>query len=216
MIFTLIAILFLAYLLGSVPFGYLAGVFLRGVDIRKSGSGNIGATNAARVLGWRFFPAVFMLDLLKGLLPVLVMQSIIVKHGLNTDWSPSPWIVAAGLCAILGHVFPLFLDFKGGKAVATSSGVFLMLTPGATFIAAAVWGVVFLGCRYVSLASVSAAVALPAIVILWSLPDPFNQGIFLTMFCLLGAALVIVLHRSNIRRLLSGTENRVGRQAEKP
>jgi glycerol-3-phosphate acyltransferase PlsY len=200
-----------AYLLGSVPFGFLAARIFRGVDIRQTGSGNIGATNAARVLGWRYFPAIFVLDLLKGAVPVLVMTRITGA----AEYSPCPWVIAAGLAAILGHVFPVWLRFKGGKAVATSTGVFLVLAPWATLAAFAVWAALFAGFRYVSLASIFAALTLPAAVSLGLAPDPLGRGLFLTVFCWLGALFVIILHRANIRRLLAGTEHRIGRPSRK-
>ncbi len=194
-----------AYLYGSVPFGYLAAKLIKGVDIRTTGSGNIGATNAARVLGFRFFPLIFLLDVSKGLLPVLAARAL-VPAGAH---SPPPLVVGTGLAAIVGHVFPLYLGFKGGKAVATSTGVFLVLSTWALLIAAGIWAIVFGLFRYVSLASVCAAAALPAAV--WTLhPDPLGEGIFVTLFALAGGLLVIWLHRANIRRLLAGTEHRIG------
>ncbi len=123
---------------------------------------------------------------------------------------PHPLVVATGVAAILGHVFPVYLGFKGGKAVATSAGFFLAVAPWAVAVAAALWGIVFALWRYVSLASLAAAVALPAAVCLTH-PDPFGSGVYLTAMSILGAVLVIYLHRTNIRRLLAGKENRVGR-----
>ncbi|MFO8008622.1 MAG: glycerol-3-phosphate 1-O-acyltransferase PlsY [Candidatus Brocadiia bacterium] len=195
-----------AYLYGAVPFGFLAARWLRGVDIRETGSGNIGATNAARVLGFRFFPLIFLLDLSKGLVPTLAAMLLAPQAG----YDPHPLAVGTGLAAILGHVFPVYLGFKGGKAVAASTGVFAVLAPWQVLIAAGVWGAVFGAFRYVSLASVSAAAALPLAV--WLLePDPLGKGVFLTAMATLGGAFVIYLHRTNIRRLLAGTEHRIGR-----
>jgi acyl phosphate:glycerol-3-phosphate acyltransferase len=196
-----------AYLYGSVPFGFLAARWLRGVDIRKTGSGNIGATNAARALGFRFFPILFLLDASKGLLPTLTALDLVGPGG---AYVPPPLVVFAGLAAILGHVFPLYLGFKGGKAVATSAGSFVVVAPYAVAAAAAVWGIVFALWRYVSLASMAAAVALPVAICL-TCPDPFGRGIFLTATAIAGGLFVIYLHRANIRRLLSGAENKVGR-----
>ncbi|MHC5034278.1 MAG: glycerol-3-phosphate 1-O-acyltransferase PlsY, partial [Planctomycetota bacterium] len=168
--------------------------------------GNIGATNAARVLGFRFFPLIFLLDVSKGLLPTLAALRLVPEGAYN----PHPLVVGTGLAAILGHVFPLYLGFKGGKAVATSTGVFLVLAPWAVLIGAAVWGVVFGLWRYVSLASSCAAVALPASV--WLVhPDPLGSGRFLVAFATLGGLLVVLLHHANIRRLLAGTEHKIGR-----
>ncbi len=201
----LCALPLLAYLYGSVPFGFLAAKLLRGVDIRTTGSGNIGATNAARVLGFKFFPPIFLLDVSKGLLPTLAAR-LLASGG---AFVPHPLAVGAGLAAILGHVFPVWLGFKGGKAVATSTGVFLVLAPWSVLVAAGAWALVFALWRYVSLASMTAAVALPVSV--WFIhPDPLGTGRYLTAFAALGGALVIYLHRANIRRLLAGTEHKIG------
>jgi glycerol-3-phosphate acyltransferase PlsY len=194
-----------AYLYGSVPFGFLAARLIKGVDIRTTGSGNIGATNAARVLGFKFFPFIFLLDMSKGFLPVLA-GLLLSSQG---DFSPPPLAVGAGFGAILGHVFPAYLGFKGGKAVATGTGVFLALAPWAVLIAAGLWGLVFAAWRYVSLASILAAAALP--VSLWfTHGEPLGQGCYLTGFAVAAALLVIWRHRGNIGRLLAGTEHRIG------
>jgi len=195
-----------AYLYGSVPFGFLAAKLIKGVDIRTTGSGNIGATNAARVLGLKFFPVIFLLDVSKGFLPVLAAVLLASKG----RFDPPPLAVGTGLGAILGHVFPLYLGFKGGKAVATSTGVFLALAPWAVLVAAAVWGLVFAVWRYVSLASMSAAVALAAS--LWFVQaEPLGAGLYVTVFAALGGLFVVYLHRANVGRLLKGTEHRIGR-----
>ncbi len=195
-----------AYLYGSVPFGFLAARLIKGVDIRRTGSGNIGATNAARVLGLRFFPLIFLLDLSKGFLPTLAAGRLAASG----PHDPSPLVIVTAVAAILGHVFPVYLGFKGGKAVATSTGVFLVLAPWALLIAAGVWAVMFAVWRYVSLASVSAALAMPVAV--WLLQrEPLGSGVYLTVLTALGCVFVIWLHRSNIRRLTVGTERKVGR-----
>ena len=124
-------------------------------------------------------------------------------------YAPHPLVVATGLAAILGHVFPVYLRFKGGKAVATSAGFFLAVAPLAVGVAAVLWGIVFALRRYVSLASITAAVALPVAVCL-TRPAPFAAGIYLTAMSIVGALLVIYLHRANIRRLLAGKELRIG------
>jgi glycerol-3-phosphate acyltransferase PlsY len=200
-----------AYLYGSVPFGFLAAKCLRGVDIRKMGSGNIGATNAARALGFRFFPVIFLLDVSKGLLPTLAAVRLVAGQG---PYAPHPLAVTTGVAAILGHVFPLYLGFRGGKAVATSAGFFLAVAPLAAGVAAAVWGLVFALGRYVSLASIAAALALP-VCVYFTHPDPLGSGRFLTGMSVLGCAFVIYLHRANIGRLLAGKENRIGRPKPK-
>jgi acyl-phosphate glycerol 3-phosphate acyltransferase len=196
---TLLAIL-LSYLLGAVPFGYIVARF-RGVDIFRAGSGNIGATNVGRVLGRKFGLLVFVLDFLKGAVPVLL-----VRHYL----ADVPWAaVAAGLAAFVGHMFPVYLRFRGGKGVATGTGVVAVLLPGPTGSAALVWVAVLTATRYVSMASVVAAMTLPAIRLL-TVAEPFAEGErMLTGFSLLTAALVAVRHRANIARLFRGQENRV-------
>jgi glycerol-3-phosphate acyltransferase PlsY len=196
---TLLAIL-LSYLLGAVPFGYIVAR-LRGVDIFHAGSGNIGATNVGRVLGRKFGLLVFVLDFLKGAVPVLL-----VRHYL----ADVPWAaVAAGLAAFVGHMFPVYLRFRGGKGVATGTGVVAVLLPGPTGVAGLVWVALLAAIRYVSLASVLAALTLP-IVRLLSTPEPFaDTESTLTAFSLLAAALVTLRHRSNLARLFRGNENRV-------
>ena len=195
-----------AYFYGSIPFGFLMAKRLRGVDIRETGSGSIGATNAARALGFRWFPVVFLLDLSKGLAPALVAALLAAGRG---EFRPHPLVVAAPVAAILGHVFPIFLRFKGGKAVAAGAGACAIIAPWALLAAAAVWGIVFAVWRYVSLASICAAASLGTAV--WVVYcEPLDAGLFRTGFCTLAALFVIALHRANIRRLLSGTEHRIG------
>ncbi len=194
-----------AYLYGSVPFGFLAAKMFRGVDIRRSGSGNIGATNAARVLGFKFFPLIFLLDVSKGLLPVWAAARLVPPAAFD----PAPLVIVTGVVAILGHVFPVYLGFKGGKAVATSTGVFLGLAPLAVLLAAALWAVVFALWRYVSLASICAALAL-APAIMATHPDAFGAGLPLTGVAAAGGVFVVSLHRTNIRRLLRGEEHKIG------
>lgn len=199
-----------AYLYGSVPFGFLAALWLRGVDIRETGSGNIGATNAARVLGFRYFPLIFLLDFSKGFLWTLAAGALAASAGGAAAHDPPLFVVLTGLAAILGHVFPVYLGFKGGKAVAASAGFFVVLAPWAVLAAAAVWAVVFAAFRYVSLASISAAVALPAAVLVLR-EDRLGEAIYLTAVAVAGGLFVVWLHRGNVRRLLAGTEQRVGR-----
>lgn len=183
-----------AYLLGSVPSGYVLGK-LAGVDVRNTGSGNVGATNVARVVGKRQGILTLLCDLAKGLLPVILAQ----RFGFATTA-----IAATGIAAFLGHLYPLYLKFKGGKGVATALGVLLALAPLATGVALLVFAVVVGGSRIVSLGSIAAAAAAP--VALWSLsyaPALVGLGVFL-------AVMIIWRHRTNIQRLLAGTEPRFG------
>ena len=189
-----------AFFLGAIPFGLVAGK-LRGVDLRKEGSGNIGATNALRLLGIPMGIAVLILDTLKGLLPVLAARWFGLSSG---------WVVAAGLCAALGHIFSPFIGFKGGKGVATSLGVLLGLSPLVAGIAAAAFFVTVFLTRYVSLGSIIGAATQAGLFLF--LPAAQLQGDPLPyrLFGVIVGILVIVRHQANIKRLLNGTENRFG------
>jgi acyl-phosphate glycerol 3-phosphate acyltransferase len=197
-----------AYLIGAIPFGYLVARW-RGVDIFKAGSGNIGATNIGRVLGRRFGILVFLLDFAKGALPVLTATALTQRLDLDMPADALP--VAAGLAAFLGHLFPVYIRFHGGKGVATGAGVVAMLLPVPTLGAILVWVAVLCATRTVSLASLSAAAALCALRF-WLTADagPFAapQRI-LALFCLLAVGLVFLRHHANIARLLHGNENRL-------
>ncbi|MEO6787512.1 MAG: glycerol-3-phosphate 1-O-acyltransferase PlsY [Chthoniobacteraceae bacterium] len=195
-----------SYFLGSIPFGLLASK-CKGVDIRKHGSGNIGATNVWRVCGWRYGLPVFVLDVLKGVAAVWLSRWLAVHFAGDPAWAG---IVAAMSC-IIGHSFSVWLGFKGGKGVATSLGVFLALMPLPSLIALLLWGIVFKISGYVSLASIVAAFALPAAAIALQFTD-WRYGWPVSGFASLVGLLVIVRHGSNIARLRAGTENRFGRK----
>ncbi len=191
-----------AFLLGSVPTGYLVAR-AKGVDIRKHGSGNIGATNVFRTLGKPLGIFVFAIDALKGFAAVWLS----VRYGGGSDWAG----IIAAVAAIAGHNYTPWLGFKGGKGIATSAGVLLALMPWAVLAIAIVWGVVFRVSRYVSLASICAAAALPAAVgALWS-AGCGGSGPLLG-FSLVISALAIWRHRTNIGRLREGTEPRFERK----
>lgn len=209
-----------AYLAGSIPFGLLVGLS-KGVDPRKAGSGNIGATNVGRLLGGKYFALVFTLDLLKGMVPMLAAGAIL--HGTRSNGDAAAitqrhflmWL-GVGLAAIVGHMFSVFLKFKGGKGVATSAGIALGLFPYFTYpglVALAVWIAVFQPSRYVSLASIAAAVAFPLAYVGIGLAmgwPVFGRQLPLLIFAALIAVMIVVRHRSNIARLRAGTENRFG------
>ena len=197
----LLIVLVLAYLVGSIPFGYLIGRAY-GKDIRKEGSGNIGATNVTRVVGPWQGRLCFLLDFLKGALPVLLVSRHYGFVGI-----PS---MLAGAAAVAGHMFPIYLGFKGGKGISTAGGVALALSPLSVLAAAAVWVAVFLLTRYVSVASIAASAALPltAAVLFFTGKGRMTLAV-LIFFCLLGA-LAIWKHRANIDRLRKGTELRFG------
>jgi glycerol-3-phosphate acyltransferase PlsY len=192
-----------AYLLGSIPFGFIAGL-IAGVDVREHGSGNIGATNTLRVLGKKYGYAVFVADVLKGFLAVRI--ALWVAH---FDPSTSYFIgILAAFFVVVGHSFPVWLQFRGGKGVAAAAGACLGLLPVATFIAVIVWIAIFFAFRFVSLASIVAAIALPISAwLLGNVADPVLLG-----FSGLIAALIIFRHRSNIVRLLEGSEPRFDRK----
>ena len=208
---TLAALLVSSYLLGSIPFGYLTGR-LGGIDIRQAGSGNVGATNVLRVLGKRYGYPVFALDVLKGFGAVKI--AMLMAPGQPPEWnSPEIFGILAAMSSVLGHLYPPWLKFKGGKGVATSAGALLALTPVATLIGLAIWIIVFWLTRYVSLASITAAVVLPIVILVFGSQDQ-NKGkpLFYASACV--AAVVIWRHRSNLSRLMRGTEPRFTRKRE--
>jgi glycerol-3-phosphate acyltransferase PlsY len=194
-----------AYLLGAIPFGYLVAR-ARGVDLLRQGSGNIGATNVGRLLGRKWGILVFLLDFAKGAVPVAVARFALPQP----DEVPANTLpVVTGIAAFLGHLFPVYLGFRGGKGVATGAGVVAVLVPLLTLAVFAAWAVVLLATRYMSLASLTAAVLL-IVLRLVVIPAPFSDlNWVITLFCIVGGVLVIVRHHGNIRRLLAGTENRL-------
>jgi acyl phosphate:glycerol-3-phosphate acyltransferase len=195
-----------AYLVGAIPFGYLIARS-RGVDLFAHGSGNIGATNVGRVLGRRFGILAFVLDFLKGALPTFA--ATLLDRTLRPNLPAGTLPVVAGLAAFLGHLFPVYLRFRGGKGVATGAGVVAVLVPLPTAGALLTWLLVVSSTRYVSLASLCAAAMLCALR-LGLTPEPLApEHRVLTLFCLWATALVFVRHGTNVRRLLAGTENRL-------
>ncbi len=201
-----------SYLIGAIPFGYLIAR-MKGVDLFKAGSGNIGATNVGRTLGRKYGLLVFTLDFLKGSGPVAAVVPLARSHGPDAETalgSPDALRVGAALLAFLGHLFPVYLGFRGGKGVATGAGAVFVLVPGPAVLAALGWVVTALATRFVSLSSI-VAVAVLVLARVAGTPDPFGPGHWVvTTFCVVGSALVVVKHRGNIRRLLAGTENRIG------
>lgn len=198
-----------SYLLGSIPSGYLAGR-IAGIDIRKCGSGNVGATNVIRTLGKGYGYPVFVADFLKGF--GAVKLSILITARLQLEWnSPEMFGILAAVSSVIGHSFPVWLHFKGGKGVATSAGALLGLAPVAALVGAAIWILTFWLTRYVSVASIAAAAALPLIILITTwLSQTGGKSLFYSSVCL--AAVVIWRHRSNLSRLLHGTEPRFTRK----
>jgi glycerol-3-phosphate acyltransferase PlsY len=224
----------LAYLLGSIPSAYLAGKWLRGLDIRQHGSGNVGATNVFRVLGRGPGVAVLAADIAKGWAAVYLLPRLGAEGAASAWFSTGPvqqawWPCLLGLAAVLGHSYTCFLGFKGGKGVATSAGVFLGLAPLATLGAVAVFIVLFAAGRMVSLGSLGAALALPLLVAafkewrpagvtptlsdqLRAASDPLQRPVLWLAVAL--GVVVWVRHIPNLKRIASGTENRFGKKKE--
>ncbi|OQA85330.1 MAG: Glycerol-3-phosphate acyltransferase [Lentisphaerae bacterium ADurb.Bin242] len=202
-----------SYLIGSIPFGYLIGKF-KGIDIRTQGSGNIGATNVTRVVGKNWGRLCFACDLLKGAIPVLIASCLLKQLPWGSHTTGGLLVVLTAFLVVIGHIYPVYLGFKGGKGVSTAAGAILALNPLAVVCAAAVWGIVFFASRYVSLASLCAAVALPASA--WALARFAHISVTRPEMILLlvFALLTIVRHISNIKRLLNGTESRFVKKPE--
>jgi glycerol-3-phosphate acyltransferase PlsY len=199
-----------AYLLGSVPFGFLVAK-AKGVDIRSVGSGNIGATNAMRVLGKPAGIFVLLMDVLKGFAACAWIPDFLLYHWpFKYEFSPEQILllhVIAGICAVLGHNYTCWLKFKGGKGIATTAGVYLALAPWAVLVALVVFILAVLVTKYVSAGSISAAIALPVTVWIMS-----PQNLFLGIVTTALGALAVYKHKSNIQRLMAGTENRLGKK----
>ncbi|GMU32517.1 MAG: glycerol-3-phosphate acyltransferase [Planctomycetia bacterium] len=213
----LVTLLVAAYLVGGIPFGLIIARH-RGVDLRKAGSGNVGATNVGRVLGKKWGVLVFILDLGKGALVSIVAAKMASSHSESETMRDWIWL-ACGASCIVGSVFPVYLRFQGGKGVAASLGVVLGIYPYLTLpglLALALWVIVVKVSGYVSLASLSAAVFLPLgyTVMAWFAPWPLSVHYPLLALQATLSVLVFIRHRENIRRLLAGTENRIGRTGD--
>jgi acyl phosphate:glycerol-3-phosphate acyltransferase len=189
-----------AYLLGAFPTSYVVARLVRGIDLRQHGSGNLGATNAFRVLGWKAATPIFIVDIAKGFVPAFWFPRI---DGRET----ALLALIYGAAAIIGHVFSVYVRFKGGKGVATGAGVFLALAPLAVLGGLFIWVGLLAATGYVSLASIAAAAALPVLVAI------LGGAREVLVLSLLLSAFVIYAHRANIRRLLNGEEHRFGRRA---
>jgi glycerol-3-phosphate acyltransferase PlsY len=197
----------ISYLIGSIPFGFIVAKMVKDIDIRQFGSGNPGATNIARVLGKPYGILVFTLDMLKGFLTVYLFDRWFSGYGHNLS------VILCGLGVICGHIFPVFLGFKGGKAAATGCGVFLWLAPLPLMISVAAWLLTISISRYISLGSMVSAVVMVICLITLG-KNPFGQGLYLTLLSVFIAILLIIRHKSNIKRILNGTENKIGNKAK--
>jgi len=211
---SLLLIVLISYFLGSIPGALWSSKALHGIDIRNYGSKNAGATNAFRVVGWQAGVLATIVDMGKGFLAAGIVASYVridPLPGLGLfGWEQEPVIgLVAGLVAILGHMFPIFAGFKGGKGVNTAAGILFALTPITMLFTIGVFVLVLFTSRYVSLASLSAAVAYPTIVAIRRYAFGADVDPSLLVFGLILAAAIIAAHQSNIRRLVRGTENRV-------
>jgi len=194
------ALLALAYLIGATPTSYIIGKAFHGIDLREHGSGNLGATNAFRILGAKSAVPVVIVDIAKGFVPTWLFAPL---AGVGFGWT-----LAFGASAIVGHMFSVWVGFKGGKGMATSAGVFLGLAPWAVLGSLILWAGLTFFTGYVSVGSIAAALAMPILVAL----TPHAGGGTLLWFSVGLAAVVVWAHRANIRRLARGEENRFGRR----
>lgn len=191
-----------AYIIGSIPTGYILVKLIKGIDIREQGSGSTGATNVKRVLGtWAFF-TVMTIDFLKGVLPIMVAKYLEVKFNMFSQYSILPVLVS--IAVIVGHSKSIFLDFKGGKSVASGVGTIFGLCPPVGLITAILWSIITYTTKIVSISSIIVMLLTPVWMVL------FKQPISYIVYCLAGSLYIsLFLHRDNIKRLLTGTENKV-------
>ena len=209
MLFAIGAFCMAAFLVGGIPFGYLVGSAILKDDIRKHGSGNTGATNVTRLLGWKWGSLVLFLDALKGLLPTLSARLMLQRHG--SDELVNLAVILTGICCIIGHIYPAWLKLKGGKGVATSLGVILVIAPLASGVALVTFLVVFALSRIVGLASIISVIAfaIAQLTLMGEKIMVFEQ-LPMTLFSTLIPALIVWKHRSNIVRILRGDERKLG------
>jgi glycerol-3-phosphate acyltransferase PlsY len=204
-----------SYILGSVPTGYWLVKMLKGIDLRKVGSGSTGATNVLRTAGARLAAVVFVIDILKGFLPVYITKSLVTGNAfpeLSAVTWLLPWLPPlAGIAAVIGHSKSIFLRFQGGKSAATGCGTLIGCHYLAGFSALAFWGVVLLATKIVSVASLAAAIACAVFMWIFAASTPMFHLSF-TIYAAVGGLYVIARHKANIQRLLTGTEPRIGQK----
>lgn len=201
------AIFIVSYFFGAIPWGFIIGK-AKGIDIREHGSKNIGSTNVTRTLGKQWGILCFLLDFLKGFLPSFTAIFILPKQLILSGNYVDLCIILAIVGSFIGHIFPIYLKFKGGKGVATGAGALLALTPLAVLIGLACWVLIFKTSRYVSVASISAAVIVTVLTTLLSITNVYPLSVTLQIFVAVISLIAIIKHKSNIIRLLNGTENR--------
>jgi glycerol-3-phosphate acyltransferase PlsY len=192
-----------SYLLGAIPTSYLAGKLGRGIDLREHGSRNLGATNVYRILGWKYAVPVGLIDIAKGAIPVLLLGPAVAEGEI--------FPLLCGIAAVVGHVFSVFVRFRGGKGVATSAGVVLGMAPLAVGVALVIWALLVWLTGYVSLGSIVAAAVFPVLVHVLYPARREHLWVYVAL-----AAVIIWMHRANLRRLLAGTENRFGTRRQSP
>ncbi|HYE83751.1 MAG TPA: glycerol-3-phosphate 1-O-acyltransferase PlsY [Clostridia bacterium] len=205
----LVAIIILSYLIGSIPTSIIVGKTVKGIDIRNYGSGNAGGTNSFRVMGWKAGVLVVAVDIFKGFAAAEWISGLSFTGASQETGMLVP--ILAGAAAVLGHCFTIFAKFKGGKGIATSAGVLLALFPVALLVTAAAFAVVLTTSGYVSLSSLTAAVTFPVTMITLYLLSVDNIGPIALVFSFIIAAFIFYTHRSNIKRLIAGKENRFER-----
>lgn len=199
----LLVSLILAYLIGSIPTSFIFGKLLRGVDVRQEGSGNVGATNVFRVVGKVPAIIVLLLDIFKGAMCVAFLPDIFFNNMIGITLGLEFYKILLGASAIAGHVFSVFLKLKGGKGVATTAGVLLVLAPKIFILSMSVWIIVFVIFRIVSVASIVSSMLLPVFAII------FHRSIYLVLFCILLCVMGTYKHKANIRRLIRGEEKKL-------
>ncbi len=199
------AIAIASYIFGSVPWAFIIGK-MNGMDIRQHGSGNVGATNVMRVLGRKWGYLCFLLDFLKGLLPLVVVKLLICHKAIAI--SPDVALITAAVAVVCGHVWTVFLKFKGGKGMATGGGVLVALAPYSFVCCGLAWIIFFYATRYVSVASIVAAALLPVSSYAFSMTGLWKTDTAIQIFLLVLAILAIAKHHSNIKRLISGMEHK--------
>ena len=227
---TLLAILAVSYIIGSIPTSLMAGKMLKGIDIRKFGSGNAGGTNAFRVLGWKAGLTVTLIDIIKGVIAAVSVVAFFRHHPIDVfpDLNDVALRLLAGISAVIGHVFTLFAGFKGGKGVSTAAGMLIGIAPISMLMVIGIFLLTVYISRHVSVASMLAAVAFPLIIAIRKYIFELGGGLdyyiklfgskvffhdsldyHLMIFGLIVAIAILYTHRANIRRLISGTENRI-------
>ncbi len=213
---SLITIIVFSYLAGSIPNSIIAGKLIRGIDIREHGSGNAGATNVIRVMGWKIGLLVFILDVAKGLIAVLLIAELSFTGGLiiigGYELHDTVIRITAGMAAVFGHIWTVFAGFKGGKGVATAAGMVLGLAPVETLISMGVFALTAVPSRYVSLGSMSAAITFMVVILYRRIGLGHSIDTPMVIFSVIVAVLIVFTHRTNIKRLLNGTENKFGKK----